>query len=48
MSLPDQNSGLMDGLGLEAFVEDSGLESSVQEFVYGETQDVIELQLLAG
>ncbi len=48
MSLSDQDSGLMDGLGLEAFVEDSGLESSVQELVNGETQDVIELELLVG
>ena len=43
MSLSDQDSGLMDGFSLEAFVEDSGLKSSVEELVYGETQDVIEL-----
>ncbi len=48
MSLSDQDSGLMDGLGLESFVEDSGLESSVQELVNGKTQDVIELKLLVG
>ena len=48
MSLSDQDSGLVDGLGLESFVEDSGLKSSVQEFVNGQTQDVIELELLVG
>ena len=43
MSLSDQDSGLVDRLGLESFVKDSGLESSVEKFVNSETQDVIEL-----
>ena len=38
----------MDGLGLESFVENSSLESSVQNLVYGKTQDVIELELFIG
>jgi hypothetical protein len=46
MSLSNQNSSLMDGLGLESLIEDSGLESSVQELVRGQTQNVIEFQLL--
>jgi len=33
VSLSDQNSGLMDGLSLEAFIENSSLKSSVQNFV---------------
>ena len=48
MSLSDEDSGLMDGLGLESLVEDSGLESSVEKLVNCETQDVIELELLIG
>ena len=38
----------MDGFGLESFVENSGLKSSVQKLVNGETQDVIELELFVG
>ena len=43
--LVDQDSGLVDGLGLEALLVDSSLEPLVQEFVDGQTQDVIELEL---
>jgi len=45
VSLSDQDSGLMDGFGLESFIEDSGLESSIEELVNSETQNVIELEL---
>ena len=47
MSLSDQNSGLMDRLGLEAFVENSSLKSSVQDLVNSQTQNVIELEFLS-
>ena len=36
----------MDWFSLESFIENSGLESSVQELVWGQTQDVIELEFL--
>lgn len=42
----DEDSSLVDGLGLESFLVDSGLETLVKELVDGETQDVIELELL--
>ena len=45
MSLVDQDSGLMNGFGLEAFLINSGLESLVEEFVDSKTQDVIQLEL---
>lgn len=48
VSLMNEDSGLMDGLGLESFLIDSGLETLVQELVECETQDVIELELLTG
>ena len=48
MSLVDQNSGLMDGLGLEAFLIDSSLESLVEELVDGKTQYVIEFEFFIG
>jgi hypothetical protein len=48
VSLVDQNAGLVDGLGLEALLVDAGLQTLVQELVDGETEHVIELQLLAG
>ena len=44
----DQDSGLMDGFCLEAFLVDPGLESLVEEFVDSETQHVIELELFVG
>jgi hypothetical protein len=44
--LVDKNSGLMDGFSLEAFLVDPSLDSLVQELVEGQTQDVIELELL--
>ena len=48
VSLVDEDSSLVDGLGLEAFLVDPGLESLVQELIDGETQDVIQLELLIG
>lgn len=48
MSLVDQDSGLMDRLGLEAFLIDSGLKSLIKEFVDSETKDVIEFEFLIG
>ena len=44
--LVDEDSGLMDALGLEAFLVDSSLEPLVEEFVEGETQHVIEFEFL--
>ncbi len=38
----------MDWFGLESFVKNSGLESLVQNFIQGQTQNVIELELLIG
>ena len=38
----------MNGLGLEAFVENSSLKSPVQDLVYSQTQNVIELELFVG
>lgn len=35
VSLVDENSGLVDGLGLEAFLIDPGLQSLVEELVDG-------------
>ena len=43
--LEDEGSGLMDGFGVVG-VEDDGLESSVQELLSGQSEDVIELLLL--
>ena len=43
--LVNEDSSLMDRFGLEAFLVDSSLESLVEEFVDGQTQDVIELEL---
>lgn len=48
MSLMDQDSRLMDGLGLESLLVDSGLQSLIEELVDGQTQHVIQLQLLIG
>ena len=48
VSLVDEHSGLMDALGLESFLVDSGLESLVQEFVESQTQDVIEFEFFVG
>lgn len=38
----------MDGLGLEALLVYSGLQSFVEEFVDGETENVIEFELFIG
>jgi len=46
--LVDEDSGLVNTLGLEAFLIDSSLESLVQELIKGETQDVIEFKFLIG
>ena len=43
--LEDEGSSLMDGFGVVG-VEDDGLESSVQELLSGQPEDVIELLLL--
>ena len=48
VSLVDQDTGLVDALGLEAFLIDPSLESFVQEFIEGETEHVIEFELLVG
>jgi len=46
--LVNQHSSLMDALGLEALLIDSGLQSLVKELIEGETQDVIQLKLFIG
>ena len=46
VSLVNEDSGLMDGLGLETFLIDSSLQSLVKEFIDSKTQDVIKLELL--
>ena len=38
----------MDGFGLEALLIDSGLEPLIEEFIDGETKDVIEFEFLIG
>ncbi len=48
MSLVDEDSGLMDRLGLEALLIDSGLQSLIEELIDGETEDVIEFEFLVG
>ena len=45
MSLSDQNSCLVNRLCLESFVENSSLQSPVQNLVHCQTQNVIELEL---
>ena len=44
--LVDEDSGLMDALGLEAFLVDSSLEPLVEEFVEGETEHIVEFEFL--
>jgi len=46
VSLVNEDSGLMNGLGLETFLIDSSLQSLVKEFIDSKTQDVIKLELL--
>lgn len=46
VSLVDEDAGLVDGLRLEAFLVDPGLETLIEELVDGETQHVIEFELL--
>lgn len=48
MALPDDDTGLVDGLGVEGVLGDSGLQSSIKKFVKGETENVIELEFLIG
>lgn len=48
MPLVDQDSSLMDGLGLEALLIDPGLQSLIEELVDGETQDIIQLEFFIG
>ena len=38
----------MDGLGVEGILRNSGLKSSVKEFIQGQSQNVIELELFGG
>ena len=44
--LVDEDSGLVNALGLEAFLVDSSLQPLVEEFVEGETQHVVEFEFL--
>ena len=44
VSLVNQDSGLMNTLGLETLLIDSSLKSLVQEFIESQTQDVIEFE----
>ena len=44
----DEHSSLMDALGLEAFLINTGLQSLVQEFIEGQTEHVIELEFFIG
>lgn len=46
VSLVDEDSGLVDGLSLEAFLVDPSLDALVKELVDGQTEHVIELELL--
>lgn len=48
MSLSDDHSSLVDGLGVEGILGNSGLQSAVKELVQGQTQHVIELEFLVG
>ena len=48
MSLVDKDSSLVDALGFEAFLVNTGLKSLVQELVEGKTEHVIELEFLVG
>ena len=47
MTLLDQHTGMMDGLGETEF-EDLGLETTLQEVLNFETENVIELHLILG
>ena len=44
MSLVNQDTGLMNALGLEAFLINSSLESLVQKFIDCQTKHIIELE----
>ena len=48
VTLVDQNTGLMNALGLETFLVDSSLQSLVQKFIESQTQNVIEFEFLIG
>ena len=48
MSLVDEDSSLVNTLGLEAFLIDSSLQSLVQKLIEGQTQDVIEFEFFIG
>ena len=46
VSLVNENTSLMDALGLETFLINTSLETFIQKFVNSETQNVIELEFL--
>jgi len=46
--LLDQDSGLMDRLGLEPLLINSSLQSLIEDLIYGQTQNVIQLELFIG
>ena len=46
MSLFNHGSGLMNGFSMEGILSDSSLESSIQEFVESETQNIIEFEFI--
>ena len=48
VSLMDKDTGLVNALGLEAFLIDTSLETFVQKFVKSETQNVIEFEFFVG
>ena len=47
MPLVDEDTGLVDRLRLESLLVDAGLQSLVEQLIDGETEHVIQLQLLA-
>lgn len=48
MSLLNKDAGLVDGLSLESLLINSSLQSFVKEFINGETEHVIKLELFIG
>lgn len=47
MSLFNDDTGLMNGFSMESILRDSGLESSIQKFIEGQTENVIEFELFS-
>ena len=47
MLLLDDGPGLVDGLGVEGILGNSSLQSSVKDFINGQTKDVIELEFFS-